>query len=201
MIPFFLGYALLIWIPTARFRRQSLGFAIVFAGALGLAAISLAHYQLRHLSPSWYIEGMQILLYPYSALVTVVALYIAVLPRTFEGCCPSCDYSLIGLPISRRHCPECGEDLRPDACPSCKHDLTNTPSSQPRCPGCGFDFRERKRIIYGRPSGAERSNLRASDKTWRAWSASYQTPNKPEQQRHPGQPSDQRPGQGPPLAG
>lgn len=197
MIPFFVGYALLVWIPAAMHRRRGLGFLIVLTGALGLVGISLAHFQLRHMNPSWFIEGMQVMLYPYSVVVTVVGLYIALLPRTFEGCCPSCAYSLVGLPVSRRLCPECGEDLRPDRCPSCRYDLMAVPSSNPRCPGCGFDFHKRRHIRRHRQSGAERSDLRSSDLP----SASHEAPRQPEHQDHPGQPRDERPGERAPSPG
>lgn len=197
MIPFFVGYALLVWIPAAIHRRRGLGFAIVLAGALGLVGISLAHYQLRHLNPSWFIEGMQVLLYPYTAVVTVVGLYITLLPRTFEGCCPRCAYSLVGLPVSRRYCPECGCDLRPSVCPSCRADLSSLPRSSPRCPSCAFDFHKRRRIQLHRPSGAERLSLRTSD----VRSAPGHAPGDTQHQDHAGQPRDQRPRERAPTAG
>ncbi len=190
MIPFFVGYALLVWIPAARFRRQWLSFAIVLLGALGLIGISLAHYQLRELRPSWFIQGMQVLLYPYSVLVTAVGFFIAVLPRTFEGGCPSCGYSLTGLPISRRLCPECGVDLRPDRCPSCRRHLRG----EMICTGCGYNAQTRRGTRRYRESGAERSDLRASD----VRSAPGDAPHDPAQQDHPGQARDQRPGKRPP---
>jgi hypothetical protein len=187
MIPFFVGYAMLVWIPVARYRREWQAFLIVLLGFLGLVGISIAHYQLGRLTPSWYIQGMQALLYPYTIMVGAVGLFIALLPRTFEGCCPGCGYSLIGLPISKRRCPECGTDLRPDACPSCAADLRAVPRSEPCCPECGFHFRARRRFDRHRPSGLERQDLRVSDRPLPA----RQTPPQPEDQDHQRQASDQ----------
>ena len=134
MIPFFVGYALLVWIPAARYRRHWISMVVVLTGLLGLLGISAAHYELRHLSPSWYIQGMQVLLYPYTALVTAIGLFIALLPRRFDGGCPRCGYPVDGLPEPVDRCPECGCRATPVA-PAPRH----------------------------RPSGAARTDLSLSD--------------------------------------
>ncbi len=194
MIPFFLGYALLIWIPAARFRREWLGFAIVLLGALGLVGISLAHFELRRMDPSWFIQGMQVLLYPYTAMVTAVGLFIAALPRTFKGGCPWCAYSLTGLPLTQRECPECGLDLNPDRCPVCHTTLCEESRRTFTCASCGFNTRTSKTLRRHRQSGAERSDLRASD----GLSSPREAVHDSAQQDHPGQTRDERPPERPP---
>ena len=134
---------------------------------------------------------MQILLYPYAGLVTAVGLFIAALPRTFEGGCPSCGYPLTGLPVSRRLCPECGIDLMPDRCPSCHGALRGAARLSSICPACGFNARTHKRVRRYRRSGSEREDLRASD----VLSAPHEAPHHAADQDHPGQPRDERPGE------
>jgi hypothetical protein len=107
----FVLYAVAIWFAAARWRRQWGSFASVLAGLAGLVLIGYAHYRLSVITHGRInLPVLQSLLYPYSALVTGIGLYIAALPRKrlpWEHC-PKCQYDLRGLDQPIEVCPECG---------------------------------------------------------------------------------------------
>ncbi len=140
MIPFFVGYALAVWIPAARYRRRAIGLGVVLLGAAILVLIGLAHYQLRLIRPTWYIQGMQVILYPYTAMVVGVGAFIAALPRYRPGCCPHCAASLAGAAPDEPVCPECRRTMIPGECPVCHYDLSGHEQCHDRCPECAFSF-------------------------------------------------------------
>ncbi|MFG0305976.1 MAG: hypothetical protein ACF8Q5_07145 [Phycisphaerales bacterium JB040] len=135
MIPFFVGYALVVWYFAARHRRAWGGVLSVVLGVSGLVLINYLHWK----ASEWVAanadpdaEGvmlpvLQSLMYPYTALVASVGAFIVSLPRRHAVGCPMCGYDLEGLRASV--CPECGHVLEP---------------------------------VY-RKSGADRASLRASD--------------------------------------
>lgn len=109
MIPFFVGYALLVWFFTARHRRTVRAFVWAGAGILTLLTIMYGHWRLGQWHPEFMIQGLQILLYPYTLLVGSVAVFIAAMPRRFDpGSCVRCGYDLASLDHWVRCCPECG---------------------------------------------------------------------------------------------
>lgn len=134
MIPFFVGYAMLVWYLSARYRRTLLAYACAISGAALLVVLSYAHWVLGRAHPELMIQGMQILMYPYTAAVGGVGLFIASLPRRYaEGCCRGCGYNLEGLGHPVASCPECGRAVAPT------------------------------RVVRYRESGARRDDLRAGD--------------------------------------
>ncbi len=133
MIPFFVGYALMVWFFTARHRRTLMAFGICTLGVGGLLLISYLHWLLGYYHPELMIQGLQILMYPYTMVVAAVGFFVAITPRRHDpGMCPSCGYDMHGLGYPVDRCPECGHACEPI------------------------------RRVY-RPSGAERSDLRSSD--------------------------------------
>lgn len=127
MIPFFVGYALLVWFGAAKYRRTLIGMGVVGAGVGGLLAISYAHWLMGEFYPELMIQGLQILMYPYTAVVGAVGLFIAAMPRPApEGACPGCHYDLRGIDIAIAKCPECGRKIDAEA------RMLHRPSGVPR---------------------------------------------------------------------
>ncbi len=110
MIPFFLGYALLVWWPCVVYRRRWQGYLAVVLGTLVLVSLIRLHAQ----AGVWtggriFVPVFQSLLIPYTFLVAGVGLYINLLPRTHaRGYCGRCGYDLTGLDPDKHTCPECG---------------------------------------------------------------------------------------------
>lgn len=109
MIPFFVGYALLVWYLAVKYRRLWPGAAAVAVGTAGLVGVNWIHAHL----PEWtgmnlYLPVLQSIMYPYTALVLMVGCYLCVLPRVWNRGCTDCGYDLTGLPRSVDRCPECG---------------------------------------------------------------------------------------------
>lgn len=115
MIPFFAGYAVLVWYAALRWRRRWESFAWVLAGILGLVLVALLHIQLsRWTRGGIYLPVLQCLLYPYAALVGGIGLYLACLPRRVVAAqCLRCQYDLAGLAGEAEQCPECGLPTTP----------------------------------------------------------------------------------------
>lgn len=106
----FVVYAVGIWYAAARWRRRWQAFAWIAAGFLGLVCVAWLHYRLNIWTHGKiYLPVLRSMLYPYTALVVVVGLYIACLPRgnRLDGCCFACGYNLAGLALPVK-CPECG---------------------------------------------------------------------------------------------
>lgn len=134
MIPFFVGYALVVWFYAARYRRSWAGALAVVLGVGGLVLLNYGHWRLGQWAKAGNQESggimlpvLQSLMYPYTAIVGALGFYIVALPKRYSKGCPSCGYDTQGLRINR--CPECGEMFEPSY----------------------------------RPSGSERSSLRQSD--------------------------------------
>lgn len=116
MIPFFVGYALIVWWLTCRWRRSLRGFAWLAAGVGGLLLINWLHIRLgawsRSVDPEgrgFYIPVLQSIMWPYTGLVAGVGAYIAILPVPQRaGACRHCGYDLAGLGRPVETCPECG---------------------------------------------------------------------------------------------
>ena len=115
----FVIYAMLVWWGAVRWRRRPAGFACVAIGLVGLIGVAKLHMMLN----TWtngaiYLPAMQVLLYPYIALVVGAGLFIVCLPRTgpvqaHGRSCGHCGYELFGLladgdESESVRCPECG---------------------------------------------------------------------------------------------
>jgi hypothetical protein len=138
VIPFFVGYAMLVWYMAARYRRTVLAYGCALAGVALLVVLCYAHWLLGEYFPEMMIQGMQILMYPYTLAVGGVAVFIASLPRRYPlGTCPACGYDLEGLTMRAAD------------------------AAHPACPECGVAFAPT--VVQHRPSGLERENLRAPD--------------------------------------
>ncbi len=114
---FFAAYALLVWYAAARWRRRWESFAWVGAGIGGLVLLAWLHYCLNDWTHGRiYLRVLQVLLYPYTAMVGLVGFYICCLPtRVPESLCANCRYDLAGLEEVGFLCPECGR--RPESQP------------------------------------------------------------------------------------
>lgn len=114
MIPFFTGYAVIVWWLAARYRRTWRAFAWVGAGVAFMVAVILGHLELgAATNGKIYLPVLQPILYAYGFTVTGMGLYIACLPRVPEPgrLCHWCGYDMRGLSApraARRTCPECG---------------------------------------------------------------------------------------------
>src|SRR3954471_20492259 len=108
----FVVYAVLIWAAAARWRRQWESFAWIAAGLAGLLLVAWFHNKLSEWTDGRiFLPVLRSLLYPYTALVVAVGLFIACLPAGLHhrAClCPRCDYALRGLEDEASSCPECG---------------------------------------------------------------------------------------------
>lgn len=108
MIPLFVGYAVIAWVLTCKHRRTLLGLAIVMASVLVLVGIAVLHHRIGAANPNMYMQGMQVLLYPYIVLVAGIGGFLFALPHRPTEHCVSCGYDLEGLRRPIHVCPECG---------------------------------------------------------------------------------------------
>ena len=101
-------YAALTWYFAMRWRREWPSFlAVGLSGLLLALAIRMIGAWREHI-PDEALGGL-VLLYPYSALVVGVGLYICCMPRRVtETQCRRCRYDLAGLDPINLRCPECG---------------------------------------------------------------------------------------------
>lgn len=109
LIPFFTGYAVIVWWLAGRHRRTLLGFVWVGLGAAFMAMVILGHYTLGVVTQGRiYMEVLQPILYGYGLVVTGMGVYIACLPRRVEHGprCYACGYDVRA--IRSTLCPECG---------------------------------------------------------------------------------------------
>jgi hypothetical protein len=111
----FVLYGVAAWILAAKWRRQLRGFLSV---ALSLALLFTAAWLYTQLS-HWTngrvaLPLMQVLLYPYIALIAAGGIFLVLLPRTGvrrPGHCARCEYDLVALEPTASLgviCPECG---------------------------------------------------------------------------------------------
>jgi hypothetical protein len=105
-------YAIAVWYAAAKFRRQWRGFLWIALAAVGLVLVGFFHWQLNIWTHGRiYLRVLQVLLYPYSILVIVIALYIACLPRRAAAArCSGCGYEFTGISALDAVCPECGAE-------------------------------------------------------------------------------------------
>jgi predicted RNA-binding Zn-ribbon protein involved in translation (DUF1610 family) len=123
----FVAYAVLTWYLTFRFRRQWRGVLVLIGSMLGLALVTVFHFQLNKWTRgAIYLPVLQVLLYSFAALTLSVGLFIVAAPRRERSTCRTCQYNLAGLYDEGMYvCPECATQhvyLRGDAakCPVCK---------------------------------------------------------------------------------
>ena len=163
----FVIYAVAVWYFAIRYRRTWRGFAAVALGIAGLVAVSYLHIQIsRWTGGRIYVEALQVLVYPYTAMVGLVGFYGAILPRrTNPRACIGCGYDRAGLHAASPSCPECGlpeYPLNGTACANCGQDLARFATGKGRCPKCAVAFRpadppppaspdpRRRRAVYPR---------------------------------------------------
>jgi hypothetical protein len=117
---FFVAYAVAVWYAACRFRRSWRGFGAVAVGLLGCAILAWLHWRLYIWSEGrYYLRVLQVMLYPYALLVTVVGLFFASLPRHRPAyACRTCLYDMDGLLPLISECPECGARWKPAAAPT-----------------------------------------------------------------------------------
>lgn len=111
MIPLFVGYAMIVWVLAARHRRRLGGFLVVTLGLMGLFVLNYLHGVLSdYTNGQIHLPVLRSIMYPYTALVFAVGLFIACIPRTSGAGCGWCGYSLHGLSprLGIFMCPECG---------------------------------------------------------------------------------------------
>lgn len=109
MIPFFVGYAMVVWYFTCKWRRSWRAIGVILAGLAGLVLVNLGHYELgQHFDIN--LPVLRSIMYPYCAMVVIVGGYIALLPLSHPpGFCGRCGYSLDGITEEATRCPECGK--------------------------------------------------------------------------------------------
>lgn len=112
MIPFFTGYALVVWLSAYAGRRRVSGLVAAVAGVLGLLAVLWFYAGMHEWSGGRFCPPVfRTVLYPYIALVGGVGAMLAFAPRPFTAgagrYCSNCRHDLTGLPQSMRVCPEC----------------------------------------------------------------------------------------------
>lgn len=107
----FVVYAVVAWYFAARHRRSWRGVLVVCLTAAGLGLVAYGHWRLNVWTHGRiYFRVLQGLLYPYAALVLLMAGFIVSLPRPgrrMAPACARCRYDLTGL-VAGSHCPECG---------------------------------------------------------------------------------------------
>lgn len=106
-------YAVLVWWAAAHWRRRWGAFAAVTGGMALLVVVAWFHYLLNEWTAGrLYLPVLQVVLYPYIALVGLIGYFVACLPRTkLAGHCRVCEYDLRGLEDETLTCPECGAEI------------------------------------------------------------------------------------------
>ncbi|MCB1281549.1 MAG: DMT family transporter [Salinibacterium sp.] len=116
MIPFFVGYGVLMCVLSYRGRRRLSGLLAVVLGCLGLVTLGLVYLQLtRHhedMRSAATVAG--VLYYPYMLMLMLIAGWLFAMPRVSKrkGRCGGCGYDLEDLPPGIERCPECGRRFR-----------------------------------------------------------------------------------------
>ncbi|MEL6328884.1 MAG: hypothetical protein AAFR38_04425 [Planctomycetota bacterium] len=174
---FFTLYAVMVWWLAAKTRRTAKAFAPVLLGVGILLLINWIHYELYKLTNGELdLAVVRSMMYPYTALVAGVAVFIALLPKVAApGRCGGCGYDLSGLPGEgtgeRVVCPECGRGDRPDSVRV--HRRSGVDRAGPRT-GDG------PRVIPTRSSASEQAVETAGEQDERGQTA-HQAPPQPSQ--------------------
>jgi len=139
-----IAYAVLVWYGALRWRRNWRGVAVVLLGVLGVVFTGYLHWMLNQWTQGRiYLRVLQVLLYPYGALVAGVGFFIAALPRVYTGAqCRSCGYDLRGLETDERVCPECAtrhalSHRSGEPCRTCLRPLPSHAVDHQVCTSCG----------------------------------------------------------------
>lgn len=113
---FFPVYAVACWLLAYRGRRSWRGWAAVVLGVMGLLGASWVHWRLSVVTDGRvYLPILQLLMYPYTALVALGGVFVVLLPRRHApGHCHACGYRLDGLEDQT-----CGEQPGGITCPEC----------------------------------------------------------------------------------
>lgn len=116
MIPFFVGYAVVMCTLSYRGRRRWSGLVALFIGSLILVALGVLHAILSRTGniPSA-IVVVGIIYYPYILMVVLISVWFVLLPRErkIRGRCGRCGYDIQSLSGRTDRCPECGDELVP----------------------------------------------------------------------------------------
>jgi len=107
----FMVYGVLVWWLTFRLRGSWRAFVPPVVGVLGVVGVGWLHMRLNDWSGGKiYLQVLQVLLYPYGAMVGAVGVFIAAIPVKAVGRrdrkCHACLYDLRGNETGV--CPECG---------------------------------------------------------------------------------------------
>ncbi len=111
MIPFFVGYAVLMCLAAFRGRRRLNGLLTVVVGTLGLLLLAAGYL---FVADRMKLEGARaiagIIYYPYILAVVAISTWFVLLPRVSknEGKCRKCGYDISSLSGRTDRCPECG---------------------------------------------------------------------------------------------
>lgn len=110
-------YGVMVWYMAMRWRRNWRGFLAVFIGVSVLLSIQVVLHGYERTRRPWPLSELGLLfslLYPYTALVGGVGVYIATLPRAARSHeCKRCRYDMSGLAPDGLVCPECGQAWGP----------------------------------------------------------------------------------------
>lgn len=116
MIPFFVGYAVMMWLLAFRGRRRLAGWSAVLVGAGGLLGVGYLHMRFSvWAGQADAMAVLQLIYYPYALVVTVIAAIFALAPSYSQepGACEVCGYDLLNLHGHASLCPECGAAFKP----------------------------------------------------------------------------------------
>lgn len=133
MIPFFGGFALLVWWPACVWRRQVRGYLAVLIGGAVLLSLILLHMRIGEWTGGRiFVPVFQSILIPYAVLVVGMGLFIASIPREpKQGHCIACGYDLAGITHHTLRCPECARDFVPHVAVG-SPSPANQPPDEPR---------------------------------------------------------------------
>lgn len=113
MIPFFTGFAVMVWMLAAFYRRRWQSFAALLLAMLLMGLLIRLHWSWGERTEGRiYTPVLRHVLEGYAVFVGVTGLFLACIPRAFpRGCCQGCGYDLAGL-HHLRVCPECARSVK-----------------------------------------------------------------------------------------
>ncbi|MCC6284672.1 MAG: hypothetical protein IT439_05125 [Phycisphaerales bacterium] len=133
MIPFFTGFAVIVWMLAAFYRRRWQSFASILLAMLFMAGLIRFHSYMGEVTEGRiYTPVLRHVLIGYACFVGVTGLFLACIPRAFpRGCCQGCGYDLAGL-HHLRMCPECATSVRESLARAARrHGPTGEPPAPP----------------------------------------------------------------------